>query len=87
MVAPAVLASIAATTALSAGAAYGVNKLTQKDSPTPALPTLPTPAPDATSPTAKPARKGQQQSFLSGVAASSLGGQAGASQGKTLLGA
>lgn len=50
------------------------------------IPAVPPPAPEASSPTAKPKRKGQQQSFLSGVAASALGGQAGSSGGKTLLG-
>lgn len=53
----------------------------------PPPPTTPPPlAPDATTPTAKTKPKGIQQSFLSGVAASALGGQAGSSGGKTLLG-
>ena len=61
---------------------------------TPASPTINVPAapalpPPATQPTAKPGSKGQQQSFLSGVAGSSLAGanQGQGTTGKTLLGA
>jgi hypothetical protein len=57
---------------------------TNQTAPTP---TVPDQAPAATTPTAKPAKKGIQQSFLSGVAASNLSGQAGGTSGKTLLGA
>lgn len=46
-------------------------------------PQLPAPA---TLPSAKPAKKGMQQSFLSGVAASGLASQSGSGTGKTLLG-
>lgn len=47
-------------------------------------PALPSPAQQ---PTAKPGRKGMQQSFMSGVAASGLPGQGqSGKQGKTLLG-
>jgi len=56
------------------------------ETPSITLPSPPPLAPEASTPTAKPKRKGQQQSFLSGVAASALGGQAGSSSGKTLLG-
>ena len=51
----------------------------------PAAPALP---PPATQPTAKPGSKGQQSSFLSGVAGSSLAGanQGQGATGKTLLG-
>ena len=46
-------------------------------------PSLPAPS---TSPTAKPARKGMQQSFLSGVAGSTAQAAGSAAVGKTLLG-
>ncbi len=59
---------------------------TPSDAPTINIPAPPPLAPEATTPTAKPAKKGQQQSFLSGVAASALGGQSGSSTGKSLLG-
>ena len=58
---------------------------------TPTAPGINIPVPPALtpaqSPTAKPGRKGMQQSFLSGVAGAGLQGQgAGGSTGKTLLG-
>ena len=51
----------------------------------PGAPALP---PPAQSPTAKPVKKGMQQSFLSGVAAAALPGSGGggAATGKSLLG-
>ena len=58
---------------------------------TPTAPGINIPVPPAltpaSSPNAKPGKKGMQQSFLSGVAGSALQGSgAGASTGKTLLG-
>ena len=90
MVAPliAALPLIGASVA-GAGAAYGLSKLSKSSSDTPAAPVPPPlPAP-ATQPTSKPAKKGMQQSFLSGVAGANLAGasQSGGQGGKTLLGA
>lgn len=61
--------------------------ITGSGAPAPTVPEAPPLAPPATQPTAKAGKKGIQQSFLSGVAASALGGSAGSSGGKTLLGA
>ena len=52
----------------------------------PAAPAVPPPLPMANTPTQRAPRKSQQQSFLSGVAASVGTGSAG-NTGKTLLGA
>lgn len=55
---------------------------------TPEIPAPPPAAPPAETPTPKPKRKGQQESFLSGVAATGLtGATGGTTGGKTLLGA
>lgn len=58
--------------------------------PTPiAPPTAPALPPPSSQPTAKPGSKGMQQSFLSGVAGSTLAGSGslqGATTGKSLLG-
>ena len=53
-----------------------------------AIPDVPAPLPPANVPSAKPAKKGMQSSFLSGVAASGLTGQqgGGGATGKSLLG-
>lgn len=69
------------------GAATTINRATTlPGAPTPpGIPPLP---PAESQPTSKPARKGMQQSFLSGVASGALGGgaQQSGSGGKTLLG-
>ena len=73
-----------------AGAAHTIDKALGTGT-TPATPSINIPAPPApiapaTSPNAKPAKKGMQSSFLSGVAGAGLTPGAGSSTGKTLLG-
>lgn len=80
-----------ALAAVGAGASiYGATQMSKGSQAAPAAPNVPIdPSTPAQAPGQKPAKKSQQQSFLSGAASlqqSGSGGLAGSSGGKSLLG-